>query len=162
MAIGIDANQLLRTVRGDGRPYPLFLRSYRGRVWTCATNGHAFVAVDMDLTENEEGPCQRWLRTVPARDPGTTVDLSKLREFLRIPRKPINHHGIEPIRVGGVPLNRKLIARALRPFPDGPVLLRSAPDRYYIRIDGDGWLAVVMGGIWDVPRDAVFRGGSRP
>jgi hypothetical protein len=159
----VKLEDLRRTALGGGLEFPPFLRTYRGHVWTVATNGHGLVATRERLTSNVDGPAFRLRQLGPFERRPLIVKVDRLRAFLDIARKPLGDRVTEPVRVAGVVLNRLLLRRLLRPVPSGPVKLRAEDsdiEPLALRIEGRGVLVICMGMRVDSVR-ATFRGGRR-
>jgi hypothetical protein len=162
----VKLEALRRTALGGGLEFPPFLRTYRGDIWTVATNGHGLVATRERLTSNIDGPAFRLRQLGPFERRPILVEVDRLRAFLNIARPPLGDVAnlvAEPIRVAGVVLNRLLLRRLLRPVPSGPVKLRAEAsdiEPLALRIEGRGFLVICMGMHVDSPR-ATFRGGRR-
>jgi len=160
----VKLEDLRRSVLLDGYQRPAYLRTYRGAVWTVATNGHALIAVRERLTDNLDGPLVRLRDLGPFERTPLVVEIDSLRAFLAIERKPVETgDDAEPVRVAGAILNRLLLGRLLKPLPSGPVKCRCEDSDFEgrsLRIDGPGFLVICMGMVWNRPR-ATFRGGRR-
>lgn len=163
----MNLEALRRSVLLAGYERPPYLRTYRGAVWTVATNGHALIAVRERLTENLDGPLVRIRELGKFERTPVVVELDSLRRFLDIDRKPIgdvsSNEAAEPVLVLDAVVNRLLLRRLLKPLPAQSVKLRAELGGRRggaLRIDGHGFIAVCMGMVRNAPR-ATFRGGRR-
>lgn len=154
----MDIEHLIDSVAHHGHNYMRapYLRTYRGKVWTCATNGYALVAVIGRLTENTVGPTVKLSQIVRVdMRRYRTREMSSLKRFLR--RKQPVDDNVEVVSVADVPLNRHILRRAVAHVPEGRVKVRAELGGDYgkLWIDGDGFVVLCVGVARSLPTETA-------
>jgi hypothetical protein len=142
-----------------GQRYP-WRFTYRGKVYTAATDGHVMTVVDGALVKLAVGPNAKNIMGMSMRSPPLRAKLTDLATFLRRKRTP-TFDGKTFVRIAGVDVDVRLARKALRATlsPECTVRMRGSVELHHagrpcmLRIDGPGWIVFVMAVAYDATEE---------
>jgi hypothetical protein len=134
--------------------------TYRGKIYTAATDGHVMTVVDGALVKLETGPNAKNIMSMSLRSPPLRAKLTDLARFLRRERPP-TLNGKTFVRIAGVDVDVRLARKALRATlsPECTVRMRGSVELHHagrpclLRIDGPGWIVFVMAVNCEAPEE---------